>query len=36
MPLPKDGITISWNNPLNYMKPITINLYIKPSNPGVG
>lgn len=23
-------------NPLNYVKPITVNIYFKQSNPGVG
>jgi hypothetical protein len=23
-------------NPLNYVKPITVNIYVKPANPGVG
>lgn len=24
------------NNPLNYVKPITVNIYFKQKNPGVG
>lgn len=34
----KGDFSIPFNekNPLNYVKPITVNIYFKQSNPGVG
>ena len=35
---PKGEFSLPFNekNPLNYVKPITVNIYFKQSNPGVG
>lgn len=35
---PKPSVALNFNekNPLNYVRPITVNLYFKHSNPGVG
>ena len=35
---PKGEFTLPFNekNPLNYVKPITVNIYFKQQNPGVG
>jgi hypothetical protein len=35
---PKTGFSLPFNekNPLNYVKPITVNIYFKQTNPGVG
>lgn len=34
----KGEISLPFNekNPLNYIKPITVNIYFKQNNPGVG
>ena len=34
----KSGFTLPFNenNPLNYVKPITVNIYFKQQNPGIG
>ena len=34
----KNGFNLPFNekNPLNYVKPITVNIYFKQQNPGVG
>lgn len=35
---PKGDFSLPFNekNPLNFVKPITVNIYFKQSNPGVG
>ena len=34
----KNGFTLPFNekNPLNYVRPITVNIYFKQQNPGIG
>lgn len=35
-PKPTVALNFNENNPLNYVRPITVNLYFKQDNPGVG
>ena len=35
-PKPTVSLNFNENNPLNYVRPITVNLYFKQDNPGVG